>query len=58
MNEQKPCPWCHTHRKKEIVPMKKHEMDWSVMDDDFGQYVRSTLIHYCPFCGRNIDETN
>ena len=56
--DEKKCPWCHKHRKKEIVSMKKHEVEWSVIDEDFGQRVNKNLIHYCPFCGRCIDDTN
>lgn len=57
MNEQKTCFWCHKHRKNEIVPIKKHEVELGVIDEDYGQYVHITLIHYCPFCGRYLDDT-
>ena len=55
--ETKPCPWCHTHKGKEVVPMEKYKVEWSVIDEDFGQRVHPTLIHYCPFCGRYLDDT-
>ena len=52
MKPSKLCPWCHTDMK----PLKKEQLEWSVIDDTFGQYVHARLVHYCFFCGRNLDE--
>lgn len=54
MDELKPCPWCYSHGKK----LKKRDVEWSVVDDNFGQFVHLNMIHYCPFCGRYLDDTN
>ena len=45
------CPWCHNHKGKT-------ELQFSVIDDDFGQYVKNSMINYCPFCGRKLRENN
>ena len=58
MTEETECPWCYKHSRKGMIPMKKHEMEWGVIDEDFGQYVHMNLIHYCPFCGRSLDGTD
>lgn len=56
MTAKTECPWCYKHSRKGMIPMKKHEMEWGVIDEDFGQYVPINLIHYCPFCGRPLDD--
>ena len=48
-NELKPCPWCQNHKGKT-------DLNFSVIDDDFGQYVKGSLIKYCPFCGRSLEQ--
>ena len=47
----KSCPWCHNHKHKT-------ELQFSVIDDDFGRYVNNSMINYCPFCGRKLRENN
>ena len=41
------CRWCKNHKGKS-------ELQFSVIDDDFGQYVRESMIKFCPFCGREL----
>ena len=48
-NEMKPCPWCHNNKGKT-------DLNFSVIDDDFGQYVNHSLIKFCPFCGRKLEQ--
>ena len=43
------CNWCQNHKGKT-------NLNFSIIDDDFGQYVHPKLIKYCPFCGRKIQE--
>lgn len=45
----KPCPWCHNHKGKP-------ELQFTIIDDNFGQYVHEKLIEYCPFCSRKLKE--
>lgn len=45
--ELKPCPWCQNNKGKT-------DLDFSVIDDGSGQYVRK--INFCPFCGRDLKE--
>ena len=45
------CPWCQNHEGKT-------DLDFSIIDDDFGQYVHYTMINFCPFCGRALYEEN
>ena len=40
------CPWCHNGDRKKI--------EFSIIDDDFGQYVKSSMINFCPFCGKEL----
>lgn len=47
----KHCLWCQ-NRKGET------ELQFSVIDDDFAQYVKISMIKYCPFCGRKLVEEN
>lgn len=49
-NESKPCPWCKD------VDFKKKFPDWSIIDDDFAQYVPLKFINYCFKCGRKLRE--
>lgn len=42
------CSWCHNNKGKT-------ELQFSVIDDDFGQYVKSSMIKFCPFCGRSLE---
>ena len=53
-NQSKICLWCHTQNGDELP---KYKADFSIIDDDFGQYVHPNLIHYCPFCGRKFEES-
>lgn len=48
-NEHEYCPWCQDSRGKT-------DLDFSILDEDFCQYVSSKLIKYCPFCGRNLSD--
>lgn len=41
------CRWCQNQNGKT-------DIDFSVVDDDFGAFVHPAMIKYCPFCGRNI----
>lgn len=50
--ELKPCPWCAEVKK----PTQKIKLEWTVIDDDFGQPVDLKLIHFCFACGRNLEE--
>lgn len=47
MSELKSCPWCNDTRGKAYF-------DFSVFDENFGQWVSPKLIKYCPFCGRKL----
>ena len=58
METDNKCQWCCIKFRGEYVPRKKHEMEWGVIDEDFGHYVPINLIHYCPFCGRSLDGTD
>ena len=42
--EPKPCAWC------------KSEHEYTIIDDDFGQPLRPSMIHYCFNCGRKLRE--
>ena len=48
-NELKPCPWCQNKNGKT-------DLQFSVIDDDFAQYVKTSMIKFCPFCGRSLKE--
>lgn len=48
-NELKPCLWCHDHKGKT-------RLHFSVLDDYFCQYVHISMIKYCPFCGRKLEQ--
>lgn len=48
-NELKPCPWCQNKKGKT-------DLQFSVIDDDFAQYVKTSMIKFCPFCGRSLKE--
>ena len=43
------CRWCTNSRGKT-------SLEFSVIDEDFGQYVPGSLINFCPFCGRGIND--
>ena len=45
--ELKPCRWCQNHKGET-------DLSFSVIDDDFGQYAKETMIKFCPFCGRKM----
>ena len=47
MTELKNCLWCQNNKGKT-------DLQFSVIDDDFGQYVKGSLINFCPFCGRDL----
>ena len=49
--ELKPCPWCQNKNGKT-------DIQFSVLDDDFGQWVHQKFIKYCPFCGRELKADN
>lgn len=42
------CPWCQDKNRKT-------DLSFSIVDDDFGQYVPQSKIKFCPFCGRRIN---
>ena len=44
--DKKPCAWCKT------------EGEYTIIDDDFGQPLRPSMIHYCFNCGRKLREDN
>ncbi len=52
MAEEEFCGWC-TNRGK---PILKHKIEWSVIDEDFGQYVHVDLVNYCFHCGRPLEQ--
>lgn len=41
------CPWCQNKKGKT-------DLDFSVIDDNAGQYTHPSMINYCPFCGRKL----
>ena len=43
------CRWCHDEKGNP-------ETSFSVIDDDFAQFVPDFFVKYCPFCGRAIRE--
>lgn len=45
------CSWCQK-------PNGKTDLDFSVVDDNFGQFVHVNSINYCPFCGRDLRSDN
>ena len=40
------CPWCHNGDRNKI--------EFSIIDDDCGQYVKPSMIKFCPFCGKEL----
>ena len=42
--DKKPCAWCKT------------EGEYTIIDDDFGQPLRPSMIHFCFNCGRKLKE--
>lgn len=50
-DSSKDCKWCKNHKGKSVL-------QFSVIDDDFGQYVRESMIKFCPFCGRKLGANN
>ena len=51
MAEQKRCMWCMNSKGKT-------DLNFSVIDDDYVQYVHLNLIKFCPFCGRKLRADN
>lgn len=47
MDDKKYCPWCQDKSGKT-------DLGFSVLDDDFAQWVHIDLIKFCPFCGREL----
>ena len=47
MNDDERCPWCTNVNGKT-------DLDFSIIDDNFGQYVHQHMIKFCPFCGRRL----
>lgn len=51
MSNKKPekhiCRWCQDSKSRT-------SLEFSIIDDDFGQYVHPSLIKFCPFCGREL----
>lgn len=47
MNDDERCPWCTNANGKT-------DLDFSIIDDNFGQYVHQRMIKFCPFCGRRL----
>ena len=45
------CPWCYENGE----PRKACNLEWSVVDDDFGQYVSPKMIRFCFYCGRKLE---
>jgi RNA polymerase subunit RPABC4/transcription elongation factor Spt4 len=43
----KHCPWCTDHKGRT-------DLNFSVIDDDFCQYVKNSMINFCPFCGKKL----
>lgn len=43
------CPWCQNNKGKT-------DLNFSVIDDDAGQYIPARLINYCFKCGRKLKE--
>ena len=41
---KEPCPWCKT------------EGEYTIIDNDFGQPLRPSMIHFCFNCGRKLME--
>ena len=44
--QKQPCAWC------------KSEHEYTIIDDDFGQPLRPSMIHFCFNCGRELKEDN
>lgn len=44
-NQRGECGWCGGR-----------SVEWSVIDEDFGQYVHPNFIRYCFHCGRKLKE--
>ena len=42
--EKQPCVWC------------KSEHEYTIIDNDFGQPLRPSMIHFCFNCGRKLME--
>ena len=51
MPKKKHCGWCTNTRGST-------DISFSIIDDDFCQYVPYKMIKFCPFCGRNLEEKN
>ena len=47
MAKLKNCLWCQNNKGKT-------DLQFSVIDDDFGKYVKGSMIKFCPFCGRDL----
>ena len=45
------CPWCQNHKGKT-------DLDFGVIDDACGQFVKQSMIKFCPFCGRKLRSDN
>ena len=41
------CLWCQDHKGNT-------DLDFSIVDDASGAYVRINTIRYCPLCGRKL----
>lgn len=41
------CPWCQNKNGNT-------DLDFSVIDDNYGSFIPWYLINFCPFCGREI----
>lgn len=50
--DDKHCPWCWYNEK----PLSNCQVEWTVFDDDFGQFVAIGMIRYCFACGRKLTE--
>ena len=49
MADNEICLWC-------TDKSGKTDLDFSIIDDNFGQYVLRRMIKYCPFCGRELSK--
>ncbi len=47
--ERPKCGWCQDVNGKT-------DISFSIIDDDFGQYVLPSQIKFCPFCGRSLGQ--
>ena len=49
MNDDERCSWCPNANGKP-------DLDFSIIDDTLGQYVHPSMLQFCPFCGRRLQD--